>query len=116
MDPCDCCRDDWEEFVRCQVRVNETYSDSKNQFSSAAGEKRSRKERLVSASLLSFFLALSQPFLSVRNRDVIMNAQSPHEWCYTLKPAVFSSSLSQPSLLGGVVDWCARLVHLLAVR
>ena len=36
-----------EEFVRCQVRANETYSDAKRQFSD-------------------------------RNRDVLMNVQSPH--------------------------------------
>ena len=39
----------WEEFVRCQVRANETYSEAKLQFNS-------------------------------RNRDVLMNAQSPHKW------------------------------------
>ena len=26
-------RDNWEEFVRCQVRANETYSEAKHQFS-----------------------------------------------------------------------------------
>ena len=26
-------RDNWEEFVRCQVRANETYSEAKRQFS-----------------------------------------------------------------------------------
>ena len=36
-----------EEFVLCQVRANETYSEAKRQF-------------------------------SARNRDVLMNAQSPH--------------------------------------
>ena len=38
----------WEEFVRCQVRANETYSDAKRLFSD-------------------------------RNRDVLMNVQSPHK-------------------------------------
>ena len=37
-----------EEFVHCQVRANETYSEAKRQF-------------------------------SVRIRDVLMNAQSPHK-------------------------------------
>ena len=39
-------RVNWEEFVRCQVRVNETYSEAKRQFSD-------------------------------RNKDVLMNVQSP---------------------------------------
>ena len=42
-------RVDWDEFVHFKVRANETYSDSKRQF-------------------------------SARNRDVLMNAQSPHKW------------------------------------
>ena len=42
-------RVNWEEFVRCQVRANETYLKAKRQF-------------------------------SARNRDVLMNAQSPHKW------------------------------------
>ena len=29
----DCSRVTWEEFVRCQVRANETYSEAKRQFS-----------------------------------------------------------------------------------
>ena len=51
-------RVNWEEFVRCQVRANETYSKAKRQFSD-------------------------------RNRDVLMNVQSPHKWWSTLKSAVF---------------------------
>ena len=39
-------RVNWEEFVRCQVKVNETYTEAKPQF-------------------------------NVRNRDALMNAQSP---------------------------------------
>ena len=46
-----------EEFVRCQVRANETYSEAKR--------------------------------FSDRNRDVLMNVQSPHKWWSTLKFAVF---------------------------
>ena len=48
-------RVNWDEFVHCQVRANETYSDSeaKRQF-------------------------------SARSRDVLMNAQSPHKWWSTL--------------------------------
>ena len=45
----DLSRVNWEEFVNCQVRANETYSEAKHQF-------------------------------SARNRDVLMNAQSPHKW------------------------------------
>ena len=38
---------------------------------------------------------------SVRNRDVLINAQSPHKWWSTLKSAVFGLSLSLPSLVDG---------------
>ena len=39
---------------------------------------------------------------SVRNGDVLMNAQSPHhKWWSTLKSAVFNLSLSLPPLVGG---------------
>ena len=58
----------WEEFVRYQVRSNETYSEAKHQFSD-------------------------------RNRDVLMNGQSPHKWWSTLKSAVFGSSSSLPPLV-----------------
>ena len=43
---------------------------------------------------------------SVRNRDVLMNVQSPHKWWSTLKSAVFGSSSSLPPLVregGGLV-------------
>ena len=56
-------RVNWEEFVRYQLRANETYSEDKRQFSD-------------------------------RNRDVLMNVQSPHKWWSTLKSAVFGSSQS----------------------
>ena len=36
---------------------------------------------------------------SDRNRDVLMNVQSPHEWLSTLKSAVFGSSSSLPPLV-----------------
>ena len=49
----------WKEFVRCQVRANETYSEIK---------------------------------FSARNRDVLMNDQSPLKWWSTLKSAVFGLS------------------------
>ena len=55
----DCSRVNWEEFVRYQVRANETYSEATRQFSN-------------------------------RNRDVLVNVQSPHKWWSTLKSAVFS--------------------------
>ena len=60
-------RVNWEEFVRCQVRANETYSEAKRQFTN-------------------------------RNRDVLMNVQSPHKCWSTLKSAVFGSSSSLPPL------------------
>ena len=68
-------RVNWEEFVRCQVRANETYSEAKRQFSD-------------------------------RNRDVLIDVQSPHKWWSTLKSAVFGSSSSLPLLVsegGGLV-------------
>ena len=40
------------------------------------------------------------------NRDVLMNVQSPHKWCSTLKSAVFGLSSSLPPLVsegGGLV-------------
>ena len=37
----------WKEFVHCQMKANETYSEAKHQFNDG-------------------------------NRDVLMNAQSPH--------------------------------------
>ena len=43
---------------------------------------------------------------SDRNRDVLMNVQSPHKWWSTLKSAVFGSSSSLPPLTsegGGLV-------------
>ena len=61
-------RVNWEEFVRYQVRANETYSEAKSQFSD-------------------------------RNRDVLMNVQSPHKWWSTLKCAAFGSSSSLPPLV-----------------
>ena len=71
----DLSRVNWEEFVRYQVRANETYSEAKRQFSD-------------------------------RNRDVLMNVQSPHKWWSTLKSAVFGSSSALPPLVsegGGLV-------------
>ena len=71
----DCSRVNWEEFVRCQVRANETFSVTKRQFSN-------------------------------RNRDALMNVQSPHKWWSTLQSAVFGSSSSLPPLVsesGGLV-------------
>ena len=37
---------------------------------------------------------------SDRNRDVLMNVHSPHQWWSTLKSAVFGSSSSLPPLVG----------------
>ena len=39
---------------------------------------------------------------SVRNKDVLMNAQSPLKWWSTLNSAVFGLSSSLPLLVGGV--------------
>ena len=36
---------------------------------------------------------------SDRNRDVLMNVQSPHKWWSTLKSAVFGSSSSLPPIV-----------------
>ena len=36
-----------------------------------------------------------------RNRDVLINAQSPHKWWSTLKSAEFGLSSSLPPLVGG---------------
>ena len=38
---------------------------------------------------------------SDRNRDVLMNVQSPHKWWSTPKTAVFGSSSSLPQLVSG---------------
>ena len=38
---------------------------------------------------------------SVRNMDVLMNAQSPHKWWSTLKSAVFGFSSTLPPHVGG---------------
>ena len=38
---------------------------------------------------------------SVKNRDVLMNVQSPHKWWSTLKSDKFSSSSSLLLLVGG---------------
>ena len=43
---------------------------------------------------------------SDRNRDVLMNVNSPHKWWFTLKSAVFGSSSSLPPIVsegGGLV-------------
>ena len=39
--------------------------------------------------------------VSVRNRDDLINAQSPHKWWSTRKSAVFGLSSSLPPLVGG---------------
>ena len=38
---------------------------------------------------------------SARNRNVLMNAQSPRKWRSTLKSVLFSFSSSLPPLVGG---------------
>ena len=68
-------RANFEEFVRCQVRPNETYSEAKRHF-------------------------------CARNRNVHVNAQSPHKWRSTLESVVFGFSSPLPPLVGG----CGGLV------
>ena len=68
-------RVNWEEFVSCQVRANETNSEAKHQFSV--------RKRDVLMNALQF----------------------PHKWWSTLKSAVFSLSSSLPPLVGGRVGW-----------
>ena len=41
---------------------------------------------------------------SVSNRDVLMNTESPHKWCFALKSVVFGLSSSFHPLLVEVVD------------
>ena len=77
-----------EEFIHCQVRANETYSEAKRQFSD-------------------------------RNRDDLMNVQSPHKWWSTLKSAVFFSHSSLPLLIskgGGLVCESVGKADLLSVH
>ena len=66
---------------------------------------------------------------SNRNRDVLMNVQSPHKWCSTLKSAVFDSSSSLPPLVsegggliiltasspGRLLIYCSLVIHLLVL-
>ena len=82
-------RVNWEEFVHCQVRANETYLEAKRQF-------------------------------SARNRDVLMNAQSPHKWWSTLKSAcsVWLEFITVTACWWSeVVDWCAsRLANMICSR
>ena len=54
---------------------------------------------------------------SDRSRDVLMNVQSPHKWCSTLKSAVFGSSSSLPPIVregGGLVCESVGKVDLLS--
>ena len=54
---------------------------------------------------------------SDRNRDVLMNVQSPHKWWSTLKSLVFGSSSSLPPLAsegGGLVCESVGTADLLA--
>ena len=77
----------YEEFVRCQVRANETYLEAKRHFSD-------------------------------RNRAVLMNVQSSHQWWSTLKSAVFGTSSSLPPLVsegGGLVFESVGKADLLSI-
>ena len=42
----------------------------------------------------------AKPQFSDRNRDVLMNVQSPHKWLSTLKSAVFGSSSAVHPFVG----------------
>ena len=78
-------RVNWEDFVRCQVRANETYSEAKRQFSD-------------------------------RNRDVLINVQSPHKISGGPLLSLRCSARVHHCLLSlvRVVDWCvSRLVRLI---
>ena len=46
---------------------------------------------------------------SVRNRDVLMDAKSPHKWWSTVKSAVFSLSSSLRLLVGGGMRTSVRV-------
>ena len=46
--------------------------------------------------------SVAKHLFSVRNKEVLMNAQSPHKWSSTLKSAVFGVSSSLTPLVGGV--------------
>ena len=48
---------------------------------------------------------------SVRNMDVLMNAQPPYKWWSTLKSAVFRLSSSLPLLVGGGGGLVSELVR-----
>ena len=54
---------------------------------------------------------------SDRNKDVLLNVQSPHKWWSTLKSAVFGSSSALPPLVskgGGLVSESVGKPDLLA--
>ena len=71
-------------------------------------------EEVVRCQLRANETYSDKPQFRARNRDVVMNAQSPQKWWSTLKSAVFGLSSSLQRLLVEVVDWCAiRLAKLI---
>ena len=75
---------------------------------------------VIASELTGKSLSAIKPQFSDRNRDVLMNVQSPDKLLSTLKSAVFGSSSSLPPLVSGggaPVDWCvSRLVMLIFCR
>ena len=70
---CDRSRVNWEEFVRCQVRANETNSEAKRQCSdrnSAVGNSSGVPQGCVLCPLL-FFLYTSGLFSILENKLII---------------------------------------------
>ena len=65
----------WEEFVRCQVRANETYSEAKHQFSN--------RIRDVPMNVQSPHKRWSTLVCSVRLEFVIASACCWWWWCWT---------------------------------
>ena len=55
--------------------------------------------------------SVAKHLFSIRNKEVLMNAQSPDKWCSTLKSAVFGVSSSLPPLVGA-----SRLVRLICCQ
>ena len=52
---------------------------------------------------------------SARNRDVLMNAQSPHKWWSTFQSAVFGLSSSLPPLCG-YWGFCVVYIDTVSIR
>ena len=66
----------------------------------------------------NLYVVLSKRQFSDRNRDVLMNVQSPHKWWSTLKSALCLDKVHHcRRSIVRVVDWCvSRLVRLTCCR